>query len=526
MFELQNKYSTDSNTPEMLMATSVSDDTPSSSSISDETYNNNFKRDPSTEFDNSNHQSSTTISDPIEILHQNKARMAVAAAARNRRRKKKRTRAADSFCSGTFEDLYYISGELLGEGAYAKVWTCINRFTDKECAVKIIEKHVAGHSRMKVFKEVELLHKCAGRPNILQLLEYFEDRDRFYLVFEKMYGGTLLHRIEQCAHFDENEAARVVKDIATALAFLHDNGIAHRDLKPANILCETVDKVSPVKICDFDLASGCRSSPCDPTLTPELSSPVGSAEYMAPEVVDTFVFDETLHYDKRCDIWSLGVITYIMLCGHPPFVGECSKDCGWDFGEACQTCQDMLFASIKRGEYSFPDETWKGVSNEAKDLISHLLVRDRSSRYSAHEVLTHPWISMSSPSDSTSVKSSVSSLMSRRNSSTHDLTEFASYAVAYERKLASNDNNAAAVTKGLSALRLSIPGTSSLHQRRLGAIADADDEMSDASNNSLNGASGKTTTAQHSCAVVAHLVSSAAAAKATLGFGLKSMQGT
>jgi hypothetical protein len=125
----------------------------------------------------------------------------------------------------------------------------------------------------------------------------------------------------------------------------------------------------------------------------------------------------------------------------------------------------------------------------------------------------------------TSVKTSVSSLISRRNSSTHDLTEFASYAIAYERKLASNDNNAAAVSKGLSALRLSIPGTSSLHQRRLGAIADADDEMSEASNTSLNG-SGKTTTAQHSCAVVAHLVSSAAAAKATLGFGLKSMQGT
>lgn len=527
MFELQNRYSTESATTEMLMATSE-DASSSSGGVSDESYNNNYvKRDPSSSIDNSNHQitttTSSTVSDPIEILHQNKQRMAVAAAARNRRRKKRRTRAADSFCNGTFEDLYYVTGELLGEGAYAKVWTCINRFTDKECAVKIIEKHVAGHSRMKVFKEVELLHKCAGRPNILQLLEYFEDRDRFYLVFEKMYGGTLLHRIEQCAHFDEIEAARVVKDIATALAFLHDNGIAHRDLKPANILCETEDKVSPVKICDFDLASGCRSSPCDPTLTPELSSPVGSAEYMAPEVVDTFVFDETLHYDKRCDIWSLGVITYIMICGHPPFVGECSKDCGWDFGEACQTCQDMLFASIKRGEYSFPEETWKGVSNEAKDLISHLLVRDRMLRYSAHEILAHPWISMST--SDTSVKSSVSSLISRRNSSTHDLTEFASYAIAYERKLASNDNNTAAVAKGLSALRLSIPGTSSLHQRRLGAIADADDEMSEASNTSLTG-SGKTATSQHSCAVVAHLVSSAAAAKATLGFGLKSMQGT
>merc|ERR1712142_482332 len=171
--------------------------------------------------------------------------------------------------------------------------------------------------------------------------------------------------------------------------------------------------------------------------------------------------------------------------------------------------------------------------------ISHLLVRDRMLRYSAHEILAHPWISMST--SDTSVKSCVSQLISRRNSSTHDLTEFASYAVAYERKLASNDNNTAAVTKGLSALRLSIPGTSSLHRRRaLGAIQDADDEMSDSSSSAQQTPSlvvtqdscGQTattqqaSTTQHSCAVEAHLVSSAAAAKATLGFGLKSMQGT
>lgn len=102
--------------------------------------------------------------------------------------------------------------------------------------------------------------------------------------------------------------------------------------------------MSPVKICDFDLASGCRTSMRDPVRTPELSSPVGSAEYMAPEVVDAFVFEETISYDKRCDIWSLGVITYIMLSGRPPFVGSCGEDCGWDVGEACRSCQDMLFA--------------------------------------------------------------------------------------------------------------------------------------------------------------------------------------
>ncbi|XP_077973204.1 MAP kinase-interacting serine/threonine-protein kinase 1-like isoform X2 [Styela clava] len=399
------------------------------------------------------------VSEPIEI-NQTK-RMQVAAAAARQRRKKKRTRAADSFCTGTFEDLYYVQEDgLLGEGAYATVWTCYNKFTHKEYAVKVIDKNIAGHSRGKVFKEIELLHMCTGSPNILQLIEYFEDTDRFYLVFEKMYGGTLLHRIEQCTHFDESEASRVVRDIANALVYLHDRGIAHRDLKPANILCENSEKVSPVKICDFDLASGCHSSLRDPVRTPELSSPVGSAEYMAPEVVDAFVFEDTISYDKRCDIWSLGVIMYIMLSGRPPFVGSCGEDCGWDVGEACRTCQDTLFASIKSGEYSFPDEQWSDVSDEAKDLISHLLVRDRLARYSANEILEHPWIKGAAPETPLSTPS----MLSRRDSSAHDLTQFAAHAVAYERKLACNDNG----IMTLSELRLSAPGNSALAKRRGG----------------------------------------------------------
>lgn len=429
------------------------DDFPMKDSSNDSAY-------PVREYIDVSRTSETTVSNPIDINQS--TRMQVAAqAARQRRRKKRRTRAGDSFCNGTFDDLYTISDELLGEGAYATVWTCINKYTNKEYAVKVIEKHVAGHSRMKVFKEVELLHQCTGRSNILQLIEYFEDNDRFYLVFEKMYGGTLLHRIEKSEHFDECEAARVVKDIATALAFLHDKGIAHRDLKPANILCETADKVSPVKICDFDLASGCRSF-LEPIKTPELSSPVGSAEYMAPEVVDTFVFEESLSYDKRCDIWSLGVITYIMLSGHPPFVGACGNDCGWDFGEACQACQDMLFASIKRGEYSFPEEQWSGVSNDAKDLISHLLVREKSLRYNAHQILAHPWIK----GTASEAPLSTPLLLSRRDSSTHDLTQFAAHAVAYERKLACNCKDKNSIVMGLNNLHLNAPEKSALAKRR------------------------------------------------------------
>jgi len=129
---------------------------------------------------------------------------------------------------------------------------------------------------------------------------------------------------------------------------------------------------------------------------PDLASPVGSAEFMAPEVVDAFVGD-ALKYDKRCDMWSLGVIIYIMLCGYPPFYGECeNENCGWDQGDSCPDCQDNLFHRIQRGYFDFPDEEWKHISREAKDLICHLLVRNVRQRYTADDVLRHPWVTRGS----------------------------------------------------------------------------------------------------------------------------------
>ena len=123
---------------------------------------------------------------------------------------------------------------------------------------------------------------------------------------------------------------------------------------------------------------------------------VGSAEYMAPEVVDVWQ-DQAWSYDKRCDIWSLGIILYILLCGYPPFGGRCGADCGWDHGEACQKCQDNLFTNIQSGGFSFPEEDWDKVSACAKDLISHMLVRDPHMRYSSWDVLRHEWVSKESP---------------------------------------------------------------------------------------------------------------------------------
>merc|ERR1712211_206714 len=192
-------------------------------------------------------------------------------------------------------------------------------------------------NRSKILKEIEIYHLCRGQENIIQLIEYFEESNCFYLVFENMLGGPLLDHIQRRVCFTEAEASRIVRDLAGAVGHLHKQGIAHRDLKPDNVLCANANSTGPVKLCDFDLCSAPIS--IDTTITPTLLSPVGSLEYMAPEVVDTFLIDdydddddESICYNKKCDLWSLGVIMYILLCGYAPFSGNCGLDCGWDRG--------------------------------------------------------------------------------------------------------------------------------------------------------------------------------------------------
>ncbi|MBN3298592.1 MKNK1 kinase, partial [Amia calva] len=410
-----------------------------------------------------------------------------------RKKKKRRTRATDSF-TGNFNDLYKLTDELLGQGAYAKVQGCVSLQNGREFAAKIIEKN-AGHSRSRVFREVETLYQCQGTKNILELIEFFEDETRFYLVFEKLRGGSILTHIQSRKHFDEREASRVVRDIATALDFLHTKAlyscrslcdknlmylnlsacpcsqqffksfgtccIAHRDLKPENILCEFSDQVSPVKICDFDLGSGVKlSSACTPITTPELTTPCGSAEYMAPEVVEVFT-DEASFYDKRCDLWSLGVILYILLSGCPPFTGHCGTDCGWDRGETCRACQNNLFESIQEGKYEFPEKDWAHISQGAKDLISKLLVRDAKQRLSATQVLQHPWVQGNAPE-----RGLPTPHVLQRKSSTKDLTQFAADAIAFNRQLSQHEEEREDLTTIVCSMRLSPPSNSRLARRR------------------------------------------------------------
>lgn len=155
-----------------------------------------------------------------------------------------------------------------------------------------------GHSRSRVFREIEIFYHCQGHRNIIQLVEFFEEANkwvphsqnnveralthnlpfRFYLIFEKVNGGPLLAHIQKRVHFTENEASLIVRDIASALKFLHHKGIAHRDLKPENILCFSENQVCPVKICDFDLGSGIVLSESSPVSTPELLTPVRTGQ--------------------------------------------------------------------------------------------------------------------------------------------------------------------------------------------------------------------------------------------------------
>ena len=272
------------------------------------------------------------------------------AAAISARKKKKKTPSATSLASNTFQEIYSLTGDILGEGAYAQVRTCINMYTGVEYAVKIIDKNQPTHSRSRVFKEIDLFHRCQGHENIIQLVEYFEQPDKFYLVFEKVSGGQLLDHIQRRVCFTEKEAATIISNVSSALEHLHAKGIAHRDLKPENVLCMYEDTITPVKLCDFDLGSGIKfHSGGGSETTPLLFTPVGSAEFMAPEVVEAFIedSDEELMYDKRCDLWSLGVMMYILLCGYPPFSGSCGERCGWNEGGFCDECQRNLFDNIK-----------------------------------------------------------------------------------------------------------------------------------------------------------------------------------
>lgn len=207
--------------------------------------------------------------------------------------------------------------------------------------------------------------KKIDHPNIVKLVDIYEDERFWCLVMELMKGGELFDQILEREHFSEVEARQYTKAMIDAISYCHDKDIVHRDLKPENLLLsDNSISEANIKVADFGLARLLDED----TLA---STTCGTPGYVAPEVL------ERKKYGKECDNWSIGVITYIMLSGTPPFHEEEPF---------------ALFEQIKACRYEFDDESWEFVSEEAKDFISKILVADPSKRLTCAEMMAHPWM--------------------------------------------------------------------------------------------------------------------------------------
>lgn len=210
-------------------------------------------------------------------------------------------------------------------------------------------------------RELEIL-RTVDHPNIIKLHEAYEDSKYLHLVTELCTGGDLISHLVEAQVFTEAEAAIVGKQILSAVNHLQMLGICHRDIKPMNIVFATTERTSEVRLIDFGLSKNFGSSE-------ELNSRVGTPYYISPEVLKG-------SYGKECDVWSLGVLIYTLLCGEPPFRGPYN---------------DAIFAKILRGVYNFDGKPWESVSDDAKNLISRMLVINPVDRITIEEALNHPW---------------------------------------------------------------------------------------------------------------------------------------
>ncbi|KAH8256471.1 hypothetical protein KR032_009426, partial [Drosophila birchii] len=278
----------------------------------------------------------------------------------------------------SIEEKYNLHG-LLGTGAFSEVRLAESKETPGDhFAVKIIDKKALKGKEESLENEIRVLRrfsanhfdgKCPnGRrlthPNIVQLLETYEDKSKVYLVMELVTGGELFDRIVEKGSYTEKDASHLIRQILEAVDYMHEQGVVHRDLKPENLLYYSAEDDSKIMISDFGLSkmedSGIMATAC------------GTPGYVAPEVL------AQKPYGKAVDVWSIGVISYILLCGYPPFYDENDAN---------------LFAQILKGEFEFDSPYWDEISESAKHFIRNLMCVTVEKRYTCKQALAHAWIS-------------------------------------------------------------------------------------------------------------------------------------
>ena len=256
----------------------------------------------------------------------------------------------------------------LGKGGYGKVFQVRNKKSGQLYACKKLSK-LNVNNLIKFRREINILVKM-DHPNIIKLYDVFESQNSLYLIMEECHGGELfdriLKRIESNEMYSEKEACEIIQQVMSAIEYCHKQGIVHRDLKPENLLYlrEGPELNNPLKIIDFGLSQ-------EININKILSSKVGTAYYVSPEILQG-------KYSEKCDVWAAGVILYVLLSGEPPFNGP---------------SDGVIYSKIRQFKFNFPEKRWSKISNDAKDLLSKMLVPE-AQRLSASQVLEHPWFQL------------------------------------------------------------------------------------------------------------------------------------
>ncbi|KAJ6893037.1 calcium-dependent protein kinase-like [Populus alba x Populus x berolinensis] len=273
----------------------------------------------------------------------------------------------DSILGKPFEDIkqHYTLGKELGRGQFGVTYLCTENSTGHTYACKSILKRklVNKNDKEDMKREVHIMQDLSGQPNIVEFRGAYEDRQSVHLVMELCAGGELFDRIIAKGHYSERDAAKICREIVNVVHACHFMGVMHRDLKPENFLLSSKAEGAKLKATDFGLSVYIEEGKVYRDI-------VGSAYYVAPEVLRR-------SYGKEIDIWSAGVILYILLSGVPPFWAENEKG---------------IFDAILQGDIDFESDPWPSISNSAKDLVRRMLTQDPKKRITSAQVLEHPWI--------------------------------------------------------------------------------------------------------------------------------------
>ncbi len=260
--------------------------------------------------------------------------------------------------------------QVVGNGNYSVVREAVDKTNGDQVAVKCIDRKKLSKEDEDALKiETGILDEIK-HPNIISLYGFYDDPKNYYIVTEFMQGGELFDRIVKKEFYSEEDAQKVVRTLGSAIKYCHDRGIAHRDLKPENILMKDQKDDAAIKIADFGFARKEKDG---------LKTACGTPGYVAPEIINNEP------YDRAVDMWSLGVIIYILLCGYPPFYNQ---------------NQTQLFQQIRKGQFEFDSPYWDPVSESAKDLIRGLLTVDKKKRLTIDQLLAHPWVTSAANGES------------------------------------------------------------------------------------------------------------------------------